>query len=60
MVHPALYLSDGERLWTDGAVHLVERHDFVLPDRFVAAIRARAYVPPADIPDDTIDRLWPR
>ena len=59
-IHPALYLSDGDRLWTDAAVHLVQYHEFVLPERFVAAIRQRGYVAPDAIDPEAADRLWPR
>ncbi len=59
-IHPALYLSDGDLLWTDSAAHLVEHHDFVLPDHFVRAIRSRHYTPPEDIDPGALDRLWPQ
>ena len=51
------YHYDGAWLWPDTLAHLVERHGFVLPDRFVSYIRQRGYAPPSF---DAFDRLfWP-
>lgn len=58
--YPALYLSDGERLWSDDVRHTVEHHHMVLPDRWADAIRARGYMPPEEITAAAADRLWPR
>lgn len=48
MLASATFRFDGEWLWPDPLSHLVERHDFVLPDRLVARIRAHEYRSPID------------
>ncbi len=40
MVHKSAYRWDGEWLWPEDLAHLVERHGFVVPNRFVDRIRS--------------------
>ena len=46
-MNASAFRSDGVRLWPDSLAHVVGRHDALLPDAFVAHVRARGYAPPA-------------
>lgn len=58
-INTLLFRSDGLFCWPDNLAHDVEKHSFRIPNRFVAHIRERNYLPP---PADEVDMEnvdWP-
>lgn len=59
LLYISTYRSDGFFVWPEPLAHLIESHDFVLPDIWVDKIRRVNYVVPSELTVPAAQLPWP-